>query len=370
MVVNRDEKPDTDAVRRTATFELLFDLVFVFAITQITDVIEFAEGPADWMAAVSVLLFLWWMYGGFVWLASHVDDERKLEATMFLAMLAFFLLAMGIPGVHAGDTVQVGSAAIVVVVIHFAAFWVLAGARYGWPMVRVGVVNLIAAVLVLVAGSLPNGLEWIAQLAVVVLLSGMALVYAAEPFSLIPSHFVERHGLALIIVFGESIIAVGSGISGPAPAHVLAEAGLTLCLVIGLWLTYFARDDERAETVMLATPESERGRIALLAYWAAFAVMIGGVLMLAAGAKLHFGGRSSSDFGGWIAAGVALYLAGTAGFRAVMRIRGALGRLAGAVVALAIAVVPSRENAIAPLLLAVVLVVALFALDTRMAEKT
>jgi low temperature requirement protein LtrA len=175
--------------------------------------------------------------------------------------------------------------------------------------------------------------------------------------------------VALIIVFGESIIAVGSGILGPASAHVLVVAGLTLCLVIGLWLMDFGGDDERAEAVMEATSESRRGRKALLGYWAAFAVMIGGVLVLAAGAKLYFGGRSYADFGGWIAAGVALYLVGTAGFRAAMLLDGAAARLAGAAVAVGIAFVPVQENAVVPPVLAVALIVALWALDARVVER-
>lgn len=317
--------------RRAETFELFFDLMFVFAITQITHLIETAHAIKEWIAAVSVLLFLWWMYAGFVWLASNSTRMLHLAGTMLVAMLAFFLMASGIPQVHQGETALLGWAALAIVAIHSVGFVLITDGVTGRMVLSFSWVNALAALLLLLSGFLPLGLTWLLQLAVILLLCGMAVLYSARTFTVLPSHFVERHGLLLIIVFGESIIAVG-GTMGihPAPATLL-EASLTIALVAALWLSWFSHDDRRSERVLRETPSERRGRLALVAYWFAFAIMIFGVLLLAAGMKLRFEGHAQPA--AWIAAATAFYFAGMALFRWELGLPGAASRVIGALLA-------------------------------------
>lgn len=320
--------------RRAETFELFFDLMFVFAITQITQLIETARSIGDWIAVVSVMLFLWWMYAGFVWLASSSTRMLHLAGTMLVAMLAFFLLASGIPQVHQGETALLGGAALAIVAIHSAGFVLITDGVTGRMVLSFSWVNALAALLLLLSGFLPHGLAWLFQLAVILLLCGMAVLYSARTFTILPSHFVERHGLLLIIVFGESIIAVGDTIGAhPAPS-TLVEASLVIALVTALWLSWFSHDDRRSEKVLHATPSQGRGRLALIAYWFAFAIMIFGVLLLAAGMKLQFEGYAQP--GPWIAAALAFYFTGMALFRWELGLSGATSRIVGALSALAI----------------------------------
>ena len=315
--------------RRAATVELLFDLTFVFAITQITHLLKAAHTPADLVGALSVLTFLWWMYGGYVWLASHIASHRALTAVMLVAMAGTFFLAVGIPGLHEHSTAVVGGGALFVVAVHTLAFATLGGLV--GPTLRFGVVNVGTALLLGISGYLPGLAGSMAQALVIIILVGMALFYTARAFTLSPDHFVERHGLLLLIVFGESVISIGISLSAGGMVTGLIEAGLSLAIIIALWSAYFAGDDRRAERRLSDLAPAERGRAALIAYWFAFLVMIGGVLCLSVGLKEHFGPEAGdADLSFWLGLGLALYFAGTALFRYGLGLRGIAPRIAAA----------------------------------------
>lgn len=351
--------------RRAATVELLFDLTFVFAITQITHLMKAAHTPGDVIGALSVLTFLWWMYGGYVWLASHIASQRALTAVMLVAMSGTFFLAIGIPGLHEHSTAVIGGGALFVVVVHIAAFATLGG--LAGPTLRFGAINVGTALLLGLSGYLPGLAGSVAQALVIVILVGMALFYSARAFALSPDHFVERHGLLLIIVFGESVISVGVSLSEGGVLTSLVEAGLSLGVIIALWFAYFAGDDRRAERRLAGLAPAERGRAALVAYWFAFLVMIGGVLGLSVGLKEHFGqetGEAHLSF--WLALGLALYFAGTALFRYGLHLRGVVPRFVAAVAGGLLAVLPLPPTGL--LGLAVLIAVATLVADAKMAD--
>ncbi|MCB1395506.1 MAG: low temperature requirement protein A [Rhodobacteraceae bacterium] len=319
--------------RRAETFELFFDLMFVFAITQITHLIETASAVQDWIAAIAILMFLWWMYSGFVWLASNSTQIARLAGVLLTAMLAFFILAAGIPGLHGGDTLLVGLAALAVVAIHIAGFALITHDVTPRMVLSFGWTNTLAALLLLTSGY-AGDYGWVLLIGVAVIPVAMSMLYAARQFTVVPSHFVERHGLLMIIVFGESIIAVGTTLGAHPEPSALLEAGLVILLVIALWLSWFNHDDRRSEEVLHHTASERRGRIALIAYYFGFALMILGILLLAAGMKLHFLGHAQPA--PWIAAALAVYFLGMALFRWEVGLAGAASRVVGAVIALAI----------------------------------
>lgn len=319
-----------ESERRVATVELLFDLTFVFAITQITHLLKAAHSPGDAVGALSVLTFLWWMYGGYVWLASHIASQRALTAVMLVAMIGTFFMAIGIPGLHEHSTAVIGGGALFVVVVHILAFATLGGLV--GPTLRFGCVNVGTALLLGASGYLPGLAASVAQAVVIVILFGMALFYSARAFALSPSHFVERHGLLLIIVFGESVISIGVSLSEGEMMAGLIEAGLSWAIIMALWFAYFAADDRRAERRLSQLAPAERGRAALIAYWFAFLMMIGGVLCLSVGLKEHFSpeaGEAQLPF--WLSLGLALYFVGTALFRHGLKLPGASYRLCAAI---------------------------------------
>lgn len=324
---------ETPPERRAETFELFFDLMFVFAITQITHLIETASTLADWVSALGILLFLWWMYGGFVWLASNSTQIGRLASVLLTAMLAFFILAAGIPGLHGGDTLLIGLAAVAVVAIHSLGFILITHDLSARMVLSFSWANALAACLLLLSGFLgPFG--WVLMIGVGLIPVAMSMLYPARSFTVLPTHFVERHGLLIIIVFGESIIAVGTTLGAHPGRTALIDASLVILLVIALWLSWFNHDHARSEDVLHHTAPERRGRMALIAYYFGFALMILGILLLSAGMKLHFLGHA--DPAPWIAAALATYFLGMALFRWEVGLTGAVSRIVGAVLALGI----------------------------------
>jgi Bacterial low temperature requirement A protein (LtrA) len=88
-----------DDERRTSYLELFFDLVFVFAITQVTSLVLSDTSPAGFARSLLITGLLWWAWSGFAWMTNAIDiDDRLTQLTMVLAMAAAFMAAFAIPG--------------------------------------------------------------------------------------------------------------------------------------------------------------------------------------------------------------------------------------------------------------------------------
>jgi low temperature requirement protein LtrA len=179
--------------------------------------------------------------------------------------------------------------------------------------------NFLSAAAIIAAGLMNGpGRYWFWGLAIVLHVI-TSLLGSGLQFELRVSHFVERHGLLLLVALGESIIAIGAGGSVLDLRFILA-AVLGLILSAALWWIYFAHDDKVARATMLARSESAQLRQALDAYFYAFIPMLFGIILLATGIKSSIGHLTTQldlahafAFGG----GVSLYLIGTIIFRRV-----------------------------------------------------
>jgi low temperature requirement protein LtrA len=159
-----------------------------------------------------------------------------------------------------------------------------------------------------------------------------------EGFVVAPSHFVERHGLVIIIALGESIVVIGAGASGLAvDAGLLLIALLSLALSAALWWLYFS-DEGAVEAAMVDAPPKRRLELALNAFGYWHYGLLLGIVALAAGMKKAVGDPYET-LDGWIAvelaAGVALFIVCDVGFRRILGIGGGTVRLLASVAALA-----------------------------------
>src|SRR5260370_25247462 len=119
------------------------------------------------------------------------------------------------------------------------------------PVTRLGPFNLITAVLLLVAGFTPGGIRVVLFALGFVLHWITPFLIPQSSFTIRAGHFVERHRLILLIALGESIVAVGIGLSAISlPIGRIAAALLGLALTAALWWLYFTRDEERAEAAL------------------------------------------------------------------------------------------------------------------------
>jgi low temperature requirement protein LtrA len=138
-----------------------------------------------------------------------------------------------------------------------------------------------------------------------------------------PDHFVERHGLVVMVALGESVVAVGIGASHiDISWQMLAVAALGLTLSAELWWVYFGGDDAEAEGALRRmTPTRRQFFDTNVAYYWAHLVMLLGIVCIAAGLERAIGhafdelsfARSLE-----LAGGTALYLVGHAWFRWVL----------------------------------------------------
>jgi low temperature requirement protein LtrA len=251
--------------RRVTPFELFFDLVFVFALTQDTSLL--AEDPT-WHGlarAVLVLATLWWAWAGYAWLTNTVDPGRDaVLAALLLAMAAMFVAALAVPGAFTHHALLFGIAFLLVNLMHVTLYALAArdDPHLLAAVLRMGRSALLGASLIVVAGFVSDHLRpWFWVAALVIGLFGPILIDVSA-WHLNPGHFVERHGLIIIIALGESLIAVGLGARETSyGARVLVTALLGLVVIVSFWVAYFDFFAVRFEQVL--TRESGAARIAL-----------------------------------------------------------------------------------------------------------
>jgi low temperature requirement protein LtrA len=314
------------------TLELFFDLVFVFAITQVTALMAEDIGPRGLLRGLVLLALLWWCWCSYAWLG----NQARADAAMLVAMAAVFLVALSIPeawgdaGGGLSAPVLLAGCLGVVRLVHLAVYWLAAGddaalrRQLARTAVPVGVAAVLLATGAVLGGAAQTGL-W--ALALVVDYGG---VYASGTDWRLPApaHFAERHGLIMIIALGESLIAVGVGVTDlPLTVPIAAVALLGLTVSVALWWEYFDVVAPVAERVLTGTPPgARRTRLARDSYTYLHFPMIAGVIYLALGLKKvaeyvgdtdhHVLTDPLSPTPLWaMFGGVALYLLGHLGFR-------------------------------------------------------
>jgi low temperature requirement protein LtrA len=325
---------------RVSTLELFFDLVFVFTITQLTAVLVARPNGEALAQVILMLSAIWWMYGAFAWLTNNVPPDRTgLRLPLFAGMLAFFAISLAIPTAFSDNGVVFACAYLVVIAVHTvlymqAARWSVAGV---WSFARM---NLVAAGLILVGAIVGGATEYVLWSIAVLLFVVVPWMVPEESGWLRPSHFVERHGLVVMVALGESVVAVGIGASHVDISwQMLAVATLGLTLTAELWWVYFMGDDEEAEGALRSmTPTKREFYAANVAYYWAHLVMLLGIVCLAAGLERAIGHpfdelsfARALELGG----GTALYLAGHAFFRWVLGLPFKPWRALGLLLALA-----------------------------------
>jgi low temperature requirement protein LtrA len=325
---------------RVSTLELFFDLVFVFTITQLTDVLVH---HLDVVGVIRVLLMLgviWWMYGGYAWLTNAVAPSSTTRRSLLLiGMAGFLLIALAVPGAFGTSGWIFGVGYLGVNLVHLVLFIRAGDERVARAVRGLAPLNLASALLVLAGGVLSGPMRY-------VLWAGALALQVATPFlhrmrySIAASHLVERHGLVIIIAIGESVVSVGVGTaSHRIDLGIVTVAVLGLCVAYYLWWAYFAGDDARAEHVLETTDPDRLPRLAVRAWGYAHYPMLLGIVVLAAGVKGTVGHAfeplawpSAAALG----AGAALFLLGHAWFLHILGLRGVVHRLAAAAGTLAV----------------------------------
>jgi low temperature requirement protein LtrA len=313
---NRDE-------HQVTPLELFFDLVFVFAITQVTSLL--ADDPT-WSGALRgmlVLAALWWAWSVYAWLTSTIDvDEGGVRLVMLCAMAAMFGVALAVPGSFGSNSVLFGVAYLLVRLLHLVLSAIPARDDPGrrGALYRFAPTAMLGASLLVVAGFLEGNARiavWLAALALDYL--GPVVVGVDQGWQVAPEHFAERHGLFIIIALGESFIAIGIGLAAgfELMTGVIVAAVLGIITVSALWWLYFDVAAIFARRRLVRAQGLELHWLALHAYSYLHLPMFAGIVLLAFGLETtiaHVGDRLDTVPAVGLCGGAALYLLGHIAF--------------------------------------------------------
>jgi low temperature requirement protein LtrA len=365
------EPTHEEAERKTSYLELFFDLVFVFAFTQVTALILEDTSAVGFARAVLVLGMVWWAWSAYAWMTNAIDVENAVtRLIIFAAMAAGFFMALAVPHAFADEAAWFAVAYFVVRVLN--------SALYGWGVRRDPVLLrslaqltpwfLLAAFVALIGGFLgPDVRGWVWLLSLVIDLVG-TLTVARFDWRVSPSHFAERFALIVIIALGESIVSIGVATSGLdrdatyALSVVVAFAG-----VAALWWAYFDFTALAAERSLSRAAPLARGPLARDVFTYFHFPIVLGIMFYAVAAKktLEHPLDPLSRPGRWaLGLGIALFLVGfvLARFRVVRRL--AWERITAAALALVAALALRGTDAIVTLGVVVAILVVSVAVET------
>jgi low temperature requirement protein LtrA len=310
-------RPRTSAEPQGATFiELFFDLVFVYAVTQVTALLAEDLTWAGAGRAALVAWLVWWAWTQFTWTLSPADTTHPVvELVVLVAAAVAFFMARSVSETFAGSPWLFLVPYLLIRSIGMGLYaWV--GGDSDRQMARSMGLFALASVPAMVALSVGALLDpgprtgfWAAAI-LLDLLAGV--VVRGVAWRLHVSHFAERHGLFVIIALGESLIAVGVGSSSSEPTVTsLLVEGAAVALVCGLWWVYFGwfKDwlEERVEA-------AEGIDLVRNAYSFVHFVVVIGVVGVAASLEeaIAHGGAASTSAAASLVLGITAYVGGVA----------------------------------------------------------
>jgi low temperature requirement protein LtrA len=288
-VAERIEDEPVEVEQQVTPLELFFDLVFVFAITQVTG---FVSADATWtrlIEGLAILAVLWFAWEAYVWLAnSAASDEGAVRVVLLFAMGAMLILSLAVPRAFGDDGLVFGVSYFVVRAAHICAYLIVARGdeQLRGVVLRLATTVLPGAALLVVAGALDGTAQALCWIGALVIDYGGLMVRGVEGWRVAAKHFAERHGLIVIIALGESIVALGVGAGGlELDAGLIAAALLGIAIAGAMWWAYFDLVALVAERRLRTAPRDEQVRIARDSFTYLHLPMVAGIVVFALGVK-------------------------------------------------------------------------------------
>jgi low temperature requirement protein LtrA len=290
--VTLQARPRESTEERVTPLELFFDLIFVFAITQVTGLVVADPTWAGLAKGLLVLGVLWWAWAAYAWLTNTINpEEGAVRLAMFGAMGAMLIASLAVPDVFGDDAFLFACAYGLVRIAHLALYAV---AGRGDPDLlgavgRLAMGTFTGVSLLFVAAGLdgkPQASVW--AIALVIDLLG-AYVGGGRGWRLAAGHFAERHALIVIIALGESIVALGLGATTDLSAGVIAAALLGLTIAGAMWWAYFDVVAIVAERRLRETQGNAQLALARDSYSYLHLPMVAGIILFAVGVKKTLG---------------------------------------------------------------------------------
>ncbi len=275
--------------RSASTLELFFDLVYVFAITQVVSLIHEDPTVGGFAKGAFILGLLWWTWSIYTWTLNWTGtDGVPIRLFLLAAMGATLLMALEVPDVFSEGSVWFGLTYFAVRMLAMGFYWVASKhhATQRAAFITFFPLSFLAAFLILVGGFLDApwlGILWVAGAALDVF---SAINAGKGNFAIDAKHFAERFGLFVIIALGESIVGIGLAAAQVQRdlVHVVG-IGLMFTVAAGLWWSYFDKAAPLVETVFAQRTGQDRSRFARNAYSMLHYPIIVGIVFFAVSAE-------------------------------------------------------------------------------------
>lgn len=297
--------------KRVSWAELFFDLVYVFAITEVSSLLHAHHSWSGVLRALIVFVPIYWSWVGMSVIANTQELSSALSRMqMFAVALAGMFMALAVPYAYGDRGVLFGcgymAARIVLAVMLFR------GVRLTLNPVAIGLV--VSGPLIL-AGGFVHGTAreamWAAA-AVIDLSSPTLLRTRLRVMRFDAGHLAERFGLLLLIAIGESVVAIGApaASSRQLSAGVLAAVAVAFVLACGLWWVYFHFAADAMRYALTTAQVQTHVARHVMSY--GHLLLVGSVISIAVGMReviAHPGARLEWGVAGLLIGGCALYLA-------------------------------------------------------------
>ncbi len=372
----RDLLRPPGAAARVTNIELFFDLVYVFAVTQLSHYLIHYPTAGGALRALLLFAMVWLAWAYTTWVTNWLDPDRTPVLLMLLALaLVSLVMSAGLPSAFGGWGLAVGGA-YAVMQIGRSAFAVagLRGDRLQRNFERILAWCVLSGTLA-VAGGLVAGhareLLWLAAVAVD-LLGGLAGFWTpglgrstTRDWTIEGNHFAERCQAFLLIALGESIVVTGAQLSAnPVTAGRAAAFLAAFAASAGLWWLYFHRSAEEGARIVASS--ADPGRLGRSAYHLIHPIMVAGVIVVAAGDQVVLDnpgvvGQAPVSF--MLLGGTALFLLGHAAFKLVVWGRLSWTRAGGVLTLAALGALAPHVSALLLSVCAALVVLAVAAAD-------
>lgn len=266
-----------DKTGQVTNVELFFDLVYVFAVTQLSHHLLARLMVIGALQTLLLLTMVWLVWVYTTWVTNWLDPQRiPVRLMLLVLMLTSLVLSAGLPQAFGDRGLWVGAAyAVMQIGRSIFAIAGLAGERLQRNFQRILAWCLLSGALAILGGLVHGGIRagfWVAAVAVD-LLGGAVGFYTPRlgrstttDWTISGSHIAERCQAFMLIALGESVVVIGDTLSR-APEIAGAEAGAFVTAFAGavaLWWVYFDRSAEAAAERI--ADSNDPGRLGRSAY--------------------------------------------------------------------------------------------------------
>ena len=304
-----------------AFVELFFDLVFVFAVTQLTAQTAHDLTPEGVLRAILVGWLIWWAWTQFTWTLNPADTTHdRVRIVTLAATAAAFVMAASVPRAFTDEALWFALPYLVVRLLGLGLQVLVEMEREGADhaaVYRWAGASLVGLVLVLAGALVDPGLRSVIWLgAIGADFAAATLAGRAASWDLNTAHISERHGLFVIIALGESLIVAGAAIAGaPVTSSLVLSVGAAIIVACLLWWTYFGWLKDALEHRFAAAGPDRLGQLARDAFSFAHFPLICGIVGFAVAVEetvAHPDEPMTSPVLAALGIGVALFVASSA----------------------------------------------------------